>query len=156
MVHAARRSLPDMIRETSRTSSTICVKDVAFVVEPVDSALTVRGDLPLLTSAVMNLLQNAFKYTPVGGQVRLRAHDAGGRLLVEIEDECGGIAEGDIDLFQAFGERRSSDRSGLGLGLSIARKAARAHQGDIRVRNLPGRGCIFSIDLPLAVEVETS
>jgi signal transduction histidine kinase len=128
-------------------------REVQFIVEPVDSQLAVRGDLPLLTSAVMNLLHNAFKFTPRGGRIRLRATAAGGRLLIEIEDECGGIPESEIDLFQAFGDRRGSDRSGLGLGLSIARKAARAHQGDIRVRNLPGRGCVFSVDLPLA-EVE--
>jgi K+-sensing histidine kinase KdpD len=43
-----------------------------------------------------------------------------------------------------FGERRGTDRSGLGLGLSIARKAVRAHYGDILVHNMPGRGCVFA------------
>jgi signal transduction histidine kinase len=55
-------------------------------------------------------------------------------------------------LFQAFGDRRGSDRSGLGLGLSIARKAVRAHGGEIRIRNLPGRGCVFIIEIPLAAD----
>ena len=44
----------------------------------------------------------------------------------------------------------ATDRSGLGLGLSIARQAVRAHGGDIHIRNMPGRGCIFAIDVPLA------
>jgi signal transduction histidine kinase len=150
-----RVGVADFIDELSAAAALHAeYRAVAFIVEPVDSALTVRGDLPLLTSAVMNLLQNAFKYTPVGGRVRLRAHESGGRLLIEIEDDFGGIVEGDIDMFQAFGERRSSDRSGLGLGLSIARKAARAHQGDIHVRNVKGQGCVFSLNLPLAVEAE--
>jgi signal transduction histidine kinase len=73
-------------------------------------------------------------------------------LLVEIEDECGGIPERKGDLFQPFGNRRGRDRSGLGLGLSIARQAVRAHSGDIRVRNMPGKGCVFTIDVPLAPE----
>jgi signal transduction histidine kinase len=51
-----------------------------------------------------------------------------------------------------FGDRRGGDRSGLGLGLSIARKAVRAHGGEVTVRNMPGKGCVFTIDVPLAAE----
>ena len=54
------------------------------------------------------------------------------------------------DPFQSFGHQRRRDRTGLGLGLSIARKAVRAHGGDINIRNLPGQGCVFNIELPLA------
>ena len=127
-------------------------RQIQFLVEPVDSTLAVDADSQLLASAVMNLLQNAFKHTPTGGTVVLRAQGRGERLHVEIEDECGGIAGGTGDLFQPFGERRGTDRSGLGLGLSIARKAVRAHNGDILVHNMPGKGCIFAIDVPLAAE----
>ena len=129
-------------------------RGIRFSVSTPDPSLTVDGDPQLLTSAVMNLLHNAFKYTPSGGTVLLRAHAHGDRLLVEIEDECGGI-QGPIqdDLFQPFGERRGRDRTGLGLGLSMARQAVRAHGGDIHVRNLPGRGCVFGIELPLAADV---
>jgi signal transduction histidine kinase len=84
--------------------------------------------------------------------VILRAIAQGERLLVEIQDECGGILESTRNLFQPFGDRRGGDRSGLGLGLSIARQAVRAHGGDIRIRNLPGEGCVFTIDVPLAAE----
>jgi signal transduction histidine kinase len=128
-------------------------RGIRFTVAPVDPALAVEGDPQLLTSAVMNLLHNAFKNTPAGGAVILRAYARGERLRVEIQDECGGIPETKGDLFQPFGERRGSDRSGLGLGLSIARRAVRAHSGDIHIRNLPGEGCVFMIDVPLAVEV---
>jgi signal transduction histidine kinase len=100
----------------------------------------------------MNLLHNAFKNTAAGGHVALRAHAAAGRLVVEIEDECGGFPEDKGDLFQVFGDRRGHDRSGLGLGLSIARKAMRAHGGDIHVRNMPGKGCVFVIEMPLAAD----
>ena len=125
---------------------------VQFTVAPVDPALAVDGDPQLLTSAVMNLLHNAFKNTPAGGAVVLRAYARGERLLVEIQDECGGLPETRGDLFQAFGDRRGNDRSGLGLGLSIARQAVRAHGGDIHVRNMAGTGCVFTIDVPLAIE----
>ena len=80
----------------------------------------------------------------------LRARAEHGRLLIETEDQCGGIPQGNGDLFQRFGDRRGSDRSGLGLGLSIAREAVRAHGGEISIRNMPGKGCVFVIDVPLA------
>jgi signal transduction histidine kinase len=127
-------------------------RQIRFTVEPVHPTLAVDADPQLLTSAAMNLLQNAFKHTPAGGTVVLRAQARGQRLVVEIEDECGGIPISTGDLFQPFGDRRGTDRSGLGLGLSIARKAVRAHQGDIHVRNMPGKGCVFAIDVPLAAE----
>ena len=123
---------------------------VRFTVAPVDATLALEADPQLLASAALNLLHNAFKHTRAGGEVTLRAHGSSERVLIEVEDECGGIPEGKTDLFQVFGERRGTDRSGLGLGLSIARRAVRSQGGDILIRNLPGRGCVFAIDLPLA------
>ena len=125
-------------------------RNIRLTIAPGDSAWTVEGDPQLLTSAVMNLLHNAFKYTRPGGDVVLRARADGDRLVIEVEDECGGLPDTKEDIFRPFGERRGRDRSGLGLGLSIARQAIRVHGGDIRVRNMPGQGCVFAIDLPLA------
>lgn len=129
-------------------------RGLQFVIEPVDSELTVSGDPQLLSSAVMNLLNNAFKFTRPGGTVVLRAYHRDRRLRIEVEDECGGIPESKGDPFQPFGDQRGSDRSGLGLGLSIARKAVRAHGGDIQICNTLGKGCIFVIEVPLAAEEE--
>ena len=125
-------------------------REIQFIIEPIDPTLSIDADPQLLASAVMNLLHNAFKNTPSGRRVVLRARAEQGRLLIETEDECGGIPQDKSDLFQVFGDRRGSDRSGLGLGLSIARKAVRAHGGEIRIRNMPGKGCVFIIDVPLA------
>ena len=127
-------------------------RGIRFTVAPVDPVLAVDADPQLLASAVMNLLHNAFKSTQAGGTVTLTAQAQGQRLVVEVQDQGGGIPEAKEDLFQAFGDRRGTDRSGLGLGLSIARQAVRAHGGDIRIRNMPGEGCIFEIDVPLAAE----
>jgi signal transduction histidine kinase len=129
-------------------------RNVQFAVDPVDPNLAVDGDPQLLSAAVMNLLHNAFKYTHPGGSVVLRARAEKARLVIEVEDECGGIPESKADLFKAFADRRGSDRSGLGLGLSMARKAIRAHQGDMKIRNMPGKGCVFVIEIPLAAEAE--
>jgi signal transduction histidine kinase len=120
--------------------------------DPVDARLAVDADPQLLASAVMNLLVNAFKYTHAGGHVVLRTLHEKGRVLFEVEDECGGIPDGSDDPFKAFTARRQNDRTGLGLGLSIARKAVRMQGGDIYFRNLRGKGCVFVIDVPLAGE----
>lgn len=127
-------------------------RKIQFTVEAVDPGLTIVADPQLLMSAVMNVLHNAFKNTPSGGHVVLRARSGDHRLLIETEDQCGGIPPSKGDLFQAFGDRRGADRSGLGLGLSIARNAVRAHGGEIRIVNMPGKGCVFVIDVPLTAE----
>jgi signal transduction histidine kinase len=125
-------------------------REVALTIEFDERELAVTADRQLLTSALMNLVNNAVKFTRPGGRVVLRARSIGSRLLIEVEDECGGIPDTKADPFQPFGDRRGTDRTGLGLGLSIARKAVRAHGGDIDIRNMPGKGCIFTIDIPLA------
>jgi signal transduction histidine kinase len=128
------------------------LRALRFDIGEVDPRLAVNADPQLLASAVRNLLNNAFKYTRAGGRVVLRALCEGQRVRIEVEDECGGIAGSTDDLFKAFADQRGNDRTGLGLGLSIARKAVRMHGGDIDFRNLPGKGCVFAIDVPLAAE----
>lgn len=127
-------------------------RGVHLSVAPAPRGCAATGDPELLASAVMNLLNNAFKYTRPGGRVVLRAQVQDGRVLLEVEDECGGLPDTAGDRFQAFGEQRGRDRTGLGLGLSIARKAVAAQDGTIRTRNMPGTGCVFVIDVPLAPE----
>jgi signal transduction histidine kinase len=123
-----------------------------FDIDEADPRLAVNADPQLLASAVMNLLNNAFKYTPAGGRVMLRALREDRHVRIEVEDECGGMPDSPDDPFKAFADRRRRDRTGLGLGLSIARKAVRTHGGDIHFRNLPGKGCVFVIEVPLAEE----
>lgn len=128
-------------------------RGLQLVIEPGHPAWVITGDPQVLASAVMNLLNNAFKFTRAGGRVVLRARtNEEEHLLIEVEDECGGIPASAGDPFQSFGARRGGGRTGLGLGLSIARKGVRAHGGDIHIHNLPGKGCVFTIDVPLASE----
>jgi signal transduction histidine kinase len=123
-------------------------KACVFTVFPVDQGLTVEADRQMLSSAVTNLLQNAFKFTRPLSNVSLRAYAAGDRVLMDIADECGGLPPGKAEeIFHPF-TQQATDRTGLGLGLSIARRAVEANGGQLQIRNLPGAGCIFTIDLP--------
>jgi signal transduction histidine kinase len=119
-------------------------------VAPLDQLIEVDADPQVLAGALANILQNALKYTRAGGHVSLRAGIAGKHVDVEVEDQCGGLPPGRIeDLFAAF-HQRNEDRTGLGLGLSISRKGVEAFGGFMRVRDLPGIGCVFTIELPLS------
>ena len=120
---------------------------VCFTVTPVETGLFMCVDTHPFAAAVTNLLSNAFKYTRRGGRVTLGAHGEGPRILIEVEDECGGIPDFE-GTFEPFCLRRGVDRSGLWLGLSIAQRAVQAHGGQIRIRNMPGKGCVFVIDIP--------
>jgi signal transduction histidine kinase len=123
-------------------------RGIRFAVASVDPTVTIEGDRQILAAAVSNLLQNAFKFTRKQGNVSLTVRATATRVLFEVEDECGGLPSGETeDLFRPF-ERRGSNHSGVGLGLFISRKAAKANAGEIRVRDLPGKGCVFTIDLP--------
>jgi signal transduction histidine kinase len=107
-------------------------------------------DRQLIAAAVANLLHNAFKFGRPNGHITLRTDSATtpDRVLIEVEDECGGLPPGQAeDLFRPFAQR-STDRSGLGLGLAIARESVEVNGGELRVRNVPGHGCVFTIDLP--------
>jgi signal transduction histidine kinase len=122
-----------------------------FALWPVDLTLMLEIDRMLIASAVTNLLHNAFKFSPRGGNVSLRAIEVAGRKLhIEVEDECGGLPLGETEkLFQPF-VQGGINRSGLGLGLSICRESVRAGGGDLSVQDHPGRGCVFTVELPLA------
>jgi signal transduction histidine kinase len=124
--------------------------NVTFGDVPAD--LMINADAQLLSSALFNLIQNAFKYSVPHGHVAVRTACTNAVVSIEVEDECGGLPQGNAQaLFTPFGARRGQDRTGLGLGLNISRKAVKAFGGDITVRNLPGKGCIFTIEMPAAV-----
>jgi signal transduction histidine kinase len=108
----------------------------------------VLGDRRNLAAAINNLLQNAMKFTRAGSAVTLRTVGAADRVLIEVQDECGGFPEGkNEELFHPF-EQRGSDRSGLGLGLAYSQWVIVSNGGRLYVRNLPPFGCVFIADLP--------
>ena len=117
-------------------------------VAKVDRDVFIEGDRQVIVGAISNLLQNAFKFTHKPSHVSLTTLVTDDRIQFEIQDECGGLPPGKTEeLFLPF-EQRSENRSGVGLGLSISVKAAKANGGEVRVRNLPGTGCVFILDLP--------
>ena len=110
------------------------------------------GDAAALRRALVNLVENAVKYTPAGGTVTLSLARAGGEALVSVADTGIGIDPADASrIFQPFvrlDAARSRETGGSGLGLAIARSIALAHGGRIDVESAPKAGSRFTLRLP--------
>ncbi len=122
----------------------------SFVVKnTIDPDIGVKGNRELLLGAVMNLVQNAFKFTRPDTVVLLTAHASGDddTVSIDVQDGCGGLPPGVSEVMFIPFTRRHSDRSGLGLGLPIAKQSVESFGGTLTVRDLPGTGCIFTINL---------
>jgi signal transduction histidine kinase len=124
------------------------VRVVAEVREPLPQ---VRGDAERLRQVLTNLIDNAIKYSPAGGDVEVRAYREDGRLRVDVSDQGPGIAKDDQRLiFEKFGRvSGGTARPGTGLGLFIARSIAEAHGGVLEVASAPDQGSTFTLELPL-------
>lgn len=114
----------------------------------VEPSLALAGDRDLLLSAVGNLLQNAFKFSHANGEVTLNAYAVADRILIDVEDSCGGLPPGDTELLFSPFTQAGINKAGIGLGLSISRRSVEANDGVLSVRNILGTGCVFTIDLP--------
>jgi signal transduction histidine kinase len=114
----------------------------------VSPELTVVTDSHYLISALSNLVQNAIKYSKKDGTIWVRSHETEKNAVLEVEDQCGGLPEGKTEeLFRPF-TQKGADRTGLGLGLTISRQAITLNGGTLTARDLPGKGCVFTITLP--------
>jgi signal transduction histidine kinase len=138
----------DVVEEVEATAAEEARSKSLTIEVDVEAALRVEGDRNYLISAVSNLVQNAIKYSKAGGAIRVRGREWGDKAVLEVEDCCGGLPKGKAaELFRPF-IQKGADRSGLGLGLTISRQAVALNGGVLAVRDLPGKGCVFSITLP--------
>ncbi len=123
-------------------------RDSSLAIAEVDPTLGIEVDRDQLYSAALNLVQNGFKFTHRHTAVALNGYASADRILIDVEDHCGGLPPGDAEKMFAPFKQNGANKSGLGLGLAISRRSVEANNGQLRVRNLPGAGCVFTIDLP--------
>lgn len=144
-----RISLAELLREAELAAAGEAQdKQVTLRISSTDP-IDLDVDLRLFRSALDNLVRNAVKYTAPGSTVELRAHLDGEHICIEVEDCCGGLPPGKVEEAFAPFVRLDSGEPGFGLGLAIAKHAVDAHGGTIRVQNIPDKGCIFILELPL-------
>ncbi|MEO8679349.1 MAG: HAMP domain-containing sensor histidine kinase [Vicinamibacterales bacterium] len=123
-------------------------RHITLNVLPIEGGVAIEADKQVLTAVVGNILQNAFKFTKPHTAVSLRVRATDALVSIDVDDECGGLAVGSADeLFLPFSQR-DTNRTGLGLGLAFCRWGAEANHGRILVRDRPGHGCTFTVELP--------
>ena len=160
--HAGRLS-PKSLQEVNLKSELVQIADEYATQEAVQhlnltytfptNSVIVLGDANLLHQAVVNLLSNAFKYTPAGGQVQLRLFTQSYWAVIEVIDNGIGIPEADLPhIFERFyrvDKKRSRKTGGYGLGLSIVQQIVSAHSGHLSVKSVVDKGSTFQIFLPI-------
>jgi hypothetical protein len=124
-------------------------RGLELIVSTVPEEAAVEADQQILAAVVGNLVQNAFKFTRPHSKVTLGVSVSAERVLIEVQDECGGLP-GEVEqkeLIASF-DQRGADRTGLGIGLTFSRWGAEANGGRLYAHNFPGMGCVFTVDLP--------
>ena len=154
-LHREAVDLRDIIADAGETGELLAEQagvgmDIKLPPEP----LVVSVDRSRVRQLALNLIENAVKYTPRGGQVSVELDSNDGRAVFTVADTGIGIALGDLPhVFDRFwradsARTRTSERAGTGLGLAICKWIAEAHGGTIEVQSRPGRGTTFTVGLP--------
>ena len=149
-----RVSLNETVKDCARAAQVLATrKGVRLTMQNNATGINLSGDKELITRMILNLLDNAVKYTPAGGEISLALTRQNGNAEIIVRDTGIGIAESDrqriFDRFYRVDKARSRALGGAGLGLSIVRWIVEVHGGDIRIDSTPGRGSTFTVDLPL-------
>ncbi len=145
----ALRTCVDKAVETAQPHATR--KDVTITASLAEPLPDVRGDEGSLTEAIVNLVNNAVKYTHTGGKVEVKAAAGDGRVTISVADDGVGIAPEDLPfVFDGFFRgRTAAAETGVGLGLALARRIVESHDGAISVESQVGKGTTFIISLPV-------
>jgi signal transduction histidine kinase len=133
-------------------------KGQVLTFEAPSSLASVWADEDRLRQVVLNLINNALKFTSSGGKITLRARDDGVNLIVEVQDTGRGMSkEEQAWLFEPYHRLESEvgHLSGLGLGLSLSKTLVELHGGKIWVESEKGKGSTFSFSLPLRASGQT-
>jgi len=151
-VNVERFYLNDLVDDCVRSAQNLALgKKVSLVQEPAPDTVFL-GDEGLLRRMIDNLLDNAVKYTPAGGQVSIKLASDEASVQITVSDTGIGIpADCASEVFERFyrvDRARSRSASGSGLGLAIAKWAAEAHGGSIALDSTPGEGSTFTVSLP--------
>jgi PAS domain S-box-containing protein len=151
-----RELLKEVVEYSSPVASS---RSQSLVLEPPDSRLLVKADEGRVRQVLLNLLNNALKFTPEEGKITLKAVKNGSQLIIEVRDSGPGISiEQQQDLFEPYhrAPKNGEQLSGLGLGLALCKMLVELHGGRISVKSRLGKGSTFSFTLPLQLAGPTT
>ncbi len=149
-----RFDLAQLAASTSEQMNLLAEDKQIQVTRAGSKGVWVEGDRARLKQVIVNLLDNAIKYTPAGGAVTLSVNARDGRAILEVTDTGMGIPPQVLpkvfDRFFRVDQARSREQGGAGLGLSIVKSICAAHHGRVEATSTPGEGSCFHVELPLA------
>ena len=152
-VERVRLDLAEIVRDVAADADFEAQAKGKFVEVSAADSCTVVGSESLLRSAIENVLRNAVRYTPERSVVDVSLSKSNGHAIVRITDHGGGVPEEELNnLFRPFyrvGEARERKTGGIGLGLAIAERAVKAHEGTIKAQNSNG-GLMIEIQIDAA------
>ena len=143
-------SFHDIVQEMAEDAAILArPRQISVRAEPADPAW-VTGDRHRIRQMLLNLVDNATKYNEAGGSIQISSRSNGGQVVFEIANTGAGIGAEELqNVFKKFYRgRQLSDRSGFGLGLTIAKAIAKAHRGDIAIDNSKPGWTIARVTLP--------
>lgn len=148
-----RLDLGRLVTEVAEQLEVLAEEREQTLVLETDSAVIVNGDRLALRQALMNLIDNAIKYSPRGSPVTVKVRDGSGMAIVEVQDRGAGIAaehrERIFERFYRIDPSRSREMGGAGLGLSLVKLTAEAHGARLEVESTVGSGSTFRLYVPL-------
>jgi Signal transduction histidine kinase len=151
-IHPERVDIGNLMQEVARYLSALAEEKSQTVEVAIDSGLFVDADRLVFRQAIINIVDNAIKYSPLGAHIRLSASRSAESIVIEISDNGPGIDpqhhERIFDRFYRVDQARSRHLGGAGLGLAIAKWAVQANDGSIELQKSLGAGSTFQIRLP--------
>jgi signal transduction histidine kinase len=142
----------ELLRESTELLGVLMEEKKQSLILEGDGSAVIDGDRVFLRQALVNLLHNAVKHSPMGGSISVSVWKKADFIDLQVADSGPGIPlEHQAKVFDRFyrvDSSRSRDAGGAGLGLAIAKWVVEAHGGRIHLRNVPESGCIFCIRLP--------
>jgi signal transduction histidine kinase len=150
--HLEEQNLSDLLGAIIEQMQPLAEEKEITLIEQVPPELHLQGDADHLIRLFINLIDNAIKYTPPGGEVKVQAESQKQAILIKISDTGPGIPPEHLpalfDRFYRVEDDRARSSGGAGLGLAIAYEIVRAHRGKIEAKSQPGGGATFIVSLP--------